>query len=82
MRLHRHLDQLERRLPAGCPACRRGRVALVTAREHLDAGPGPSEGEPPPCAACGDVPERAIEIVDQVVELPLSEDSGVPEVAP
>jgi hypothetical protein len=37
---------------------------------------------PPPCAACGDVPEQVIEIVEQVVDLPLAEDSGVPEVAP
>jgi hypothetical protein len=84
MRLRNRLRQLEQRLPAGCPACRHrpGLVALVTARKEPDEPPGPHESAPPPCAACGAVPEEIIKIVEQVVEMPLTEDSGVPEVAP
>jgi hypothetical protein len=70
MRLRHRLVRLEQGLSAGCPACRhsRGLVALVTAREEPDGFFGMGEDEPRPCAACGEVPEQIIEIVETVVE--------------
>jgi hypothetical protein len=84
MKLRHRLHRLEQRLPAGCPACRhrRGLVALVAVRQVPDEPTRTGEDAPRPCAACGDVPEQIIEIVEQVVALPLAADSGVPEVAP
>jgi hypothetical protein len=63
----------------------RGTVVITSwtdARQETDRSRGPGEDESRPCAVCGDVPERIIQIVEQVVELPLAEHSGVPEVAP
>jgi hypothetical protein len=57
-------------------------VQDVTARKDEDEPPGPAAAAPQPCAACGDIPEQIIEIAEQVVELPLAEDSGVPELVP
>jgi hypothetical protein len=70
MKLRHRLGRLEQRLPAGCPACRhrRGLVALVTARGEPDASWGAREDEPRPCAACGEVPEQIIEIVELVID--------------
>jgi hypothetical protein len=77
MKLRHRLVRLEQRLPAGCPACRhrRGLVALVTVREEPDEPAALPEGAPLQCAVCGNVPEQIIEIVEQVVELALVEDS-------
>jgi hypothetical protein len=71
MRLHNRLRRLEQQAPEGaCPACRhrRGLVALVTARELPDGSTVPERGGPEPCARCGGVPERIIQIVEVVVE--------------
>jgi hypothetical protein len=70
MSLRARLQRLERRkIEIGCPACRdrRGRIALVTARRLPDGTVVAEEGEPQPCARCGQVPEQIIEVVKSVV---------------
>ncbi len=55
---------------AGCPACRERRnVTVIMRGREDDAGEMAWAGEgPSPCAACGQVPEEVIEVVEQVVE--------------
>jgi hypothetical protein len=42
--------------------------AAVTARGSADGSLAPDQGGPAPCARCGGVPERIIQIVEVVVE--------------
>jgi hypothetical protein len=52
-----------------CPACRdrRGFVVLVQAHENAEGAVVPGEPEPEPCARCGAIPERVVQIVEVVV---------------
>jgi hypothetical protein len=70
MKLRPRLVRLKQRLPAGCPAChhRCGPVALVPARKSADGSVAPGQGRPEPCARCGGVPERLIQIAEVVVK--------------
>ena len=77
MRLRTRLNSLEamaRRKhllsPHGCAACRGrwGLDALVSCEQLPDGTLGPGRDRPLPCAACGRIPERIIEIVEVVVE--------------
>jgi hypothetical protein len=66
--------------PGGCLACRdrRGRVVLTTSFQHPD-GTVVSEGHrPQPCAVCGLVPERIIEVVETVVTSAEGQDDETP----
>lgn len=55
---------------SGCPACRdrRGRTVFITSREQLAGTVAPGPEALPPCAACGQVPEMVIEVVEVVVD--------------
>jgi hypothetical protein len=82
MSLRTRLQRLERNtIDAGCPACRdrRGRIVFLTAERLPDGTVAVVEGEPAPCALCGEVPEKIIEVVERVVEAPTSESSPLPD---
>jgi hypothetical protein len=53
----------------GCRVCRqrRGHNVLVTGVKLPDGTAMPGPDAPLPCAACGEIPERLIEIVETVV---------------
>jgi hypothetical protein len=67
VRLHARLRRLEQSIVAdhGCPACqdRRGRAVLVEVHKDADGTVVSQEREPEPCARCGAVPERVIQVI-------------------
>jgi hypothetical protein len=71
MRARSRLGRLERLVgPPGCPACRdrRGRVVLVSATGLPDGTVVRTGERPQPCAACGQVPEQVIVVIEVVVD--------------
>ena len=75
MAVPRNLGARLRRLeqgvgPAGCPACRdrRGLSFPWTCQELPDGTRVPKRDPPPPCTACGEIPEEIVEIIEVVVE--------------
>ena len=75
MRSRVRLGRLERRMkvrPGDCAACRarHGLLVVLSARANADGTVVPCEAEPEPCARCGNVPERIVQIVEVVVNSP------------
>src|SRR5260221_14545806 len=77
MRLRTRLNALEtmarrKRLlsPHGCAACRDrwGLVVLISCEQLPDGTLAPGKDSALPCAACGRIPERIIQIAEVVVE--------------
>jgi len=72
--LHARLRRLEQQISVArsCPACRhrQGRAVLIEAHKLPDGTVVPNEPEPVPCAVCGQVPERIIEVVLSEVQAP------------
>jgi hypothetical protein len=71
MGLRTRLEKLEQRVgpKGGCPACRvrRGQHRIVIVEELRDGTLLPAQGEPQPCARCGNVPEFVTTVVVPVV---------------
>ena len=70
MNLRNRLKRLEQIAgAAGCPACRERRPLAVLLSGRVDGGDiVPDEPLPPACARCGDVPERVILIIEELVD--------------
>jgi hypothetical protein len=53
-----------------CPACRdrHGCLALVTGRQRRDGTFVPDRPPPEPCAACGQIPEEVLVVVEELVD--------------
>jgi hypothetical protein len=72
--LHARLSRLEQQIGVAhsCPACRhrQGRAVLIEAHKQPDGTVVSNELEPVPCAVCGQVPERIIEVVLSEVQTP------------
>lgn len=76
MRLRTRLQRPEqKKVDGGCPACRdrRGRIVLLTAEQLPDGTVTLVDGQPTPCACCGQVPEHIIEVIESVVETPTAQ---------
>lgn len=74
MSLRTRLQRLERHVVvAGCPACcdRRGQILVRVAEQLLDGTVASVDDLPPPCAGCGQIPERVIQVVEAVVAPPI-----------
>jgi hypothetical protein len=74
MKLHTRLQRLERRtcFDRGCPACRdrRGCSKLVICEQRADGTVTEPKGMPAPGEQCGQVPERIIKLVEEIVVSP------------
>jgi hypothetical protein len=70
MNLRNRLKRLEQIAgTAGCPACRERRQLDVLLSGRVEGGAiVPDEPLPPACARCGDVPERVILLVEELVD--------------
>jgi len=64
----------------GCPACRdrRGLSVLVSGRWTAGGAAVAEEPGPPPCPACGEVPEVVVLVVEEVVPAGPPEDDACP----
>ena len=73
MSLRTRLQRLERNsIDADCPACRdrRGQMFVRVAERLPDGTVADGDDLPQPCARCGQIPERVIQVVETVVEPP------------
>jgi hypothetical protein len=74
MSLRTQLQRLERNsIDADCPACRdrRGQILVQVAERLPDGTMAVDSEEPQPCARCGQIPERVIQVVETVVAPPI-----------
>jgi hypothetical protein len=72
--LRTRLQRLEQNVvDAGCPACcdRRGQTLVRVAEPLADGTVAPVDDLPPPCARCGQISERVINVVETVVAPPI-----------
>jgi hypothetical protein len=74
VRLHARLRRLEGLIGVArnCPACRQrqNRAVLIEYHKLADGTVVPDAPEPAPCAVCGKVPERLIQVILTAVENP------------
>jgi hypothetical protein len=80
MTLRMRLQRLERSalFDRSCPACRERRClfTLVIREQLADGTLAEPQGMPAPCMRCGQIPERIIEIVEEVVVSPAAVSDG------